>query len=78
MNGEHVETFSPVTVPTTTHADTWVPSTTGTGSTLPRGTNTYRLEDIAYTRSGDKGNNCNIGNHHIYSLPLICYDVLTR
>ncbi|XP_045203626.2 uncharacterized protein LOC123556747 isoform X1 [Mercenaria mercenaria] len=61
MNGEHVETFNPTSVPTTTHADTWSPSSGDTGSALPRGTNTYRLEDLAYTRSGDKGNNCNIG-----------------
>jgi len=29
---------------------------------LHHGTHIYRLEDMAYTRSGDKGNNCNIGN----------------
>lgn len=28
---------------------------------LPHGTHSYRLEDLAYTRSGDKGNTCNIG-----------------
>lgn len=28
---------------------------------LPLGKHTYRLEDLAYTRSGDKGNTCNIG-----------------
>lgn len=28
---------------------------------LPSGNFSYRLEDLAFTRSGDKGNNCNIG-----------------
>lgn len=28
---------------------------------LPSGPHTYRLEDLAYTRSGDKGNSVNIG-----------------
>jgi len=28
---------------------------------LPRGPCTYKLEDLAFTRSGDKGNSCNIG-----------------
>eukprot|EP00092_Neocalanus_flemingeri_P016270 GFUD01017615.1.p1 GENE.GFUD01017615.1~~GFUD01017615.1.p1 ORF type:complete len:624 (+),score=164.39 GFUD01017615.1:135-2006(+) len=28
---------------------------------LLRGTNSIRLEDLAFTRSGDKGNSCNIG-----------------
>ncbi len=28
---------------------------------LPTGNCSYRLEELAYARSGDKGNNCNIG-----------------
>ena len=28
---------------------------------LKTGSRTYRLEDLAYTRSGDKGNNSNVG-----------------
>ena len=28
---------------------------------LETGTKTYKLEDLAYARSGDKGNSCNIG-----------------
>lgn len=62
MNGEHIETYQPGTVPTMEH------ETSGSTASsqehcreLPRGTYTYRLEDLAYTRSGDKGNNCNIG-----------------
>ena len=26
---------------------------------------TYRLEELAYLRSGDKGNSCNIGERHV-------------
>ncbi|KAM8970633.1 uncharacterized protein ACOB8E_004674 [Sarcophilus harrisii] len=36
---------------------------------LPHGSLTYRLEDLAYTRSGDKGNSANIGvvaRHPLY------------
>ncbi|XP_019377225.1 PREDICTED: uncharacterized protein LOC109300836 [Gavialis gangeticus] len=36
---------------------------------LPSGPHTYRLEDLAYTRSGDKGNSANIGviaRHPLY------------
>ena len=28
---------------------------------LESGTKTYKLEDLAFARSGDKGNSCNIG-----------------
>jgi len=40
---------------------------------LASGSNTYRLEDLAYTRSGDKGNSCNIGviARHPAFLPYI-------
>lgn len=31
--------------------------------TLPDGNFTFRLEELAYTRSGDKGNTANIGKH---------------
>ena len=32
-----------------------------TSKPLLTGSHTHRLEDLAYTRSGDKGNNSNIG-----------------
>ncbi|GIX88941.1 uncharacterized protein CEXT_18861 [Caerostris extrusa] len=40
---------------------------------LVKGTNTYRLGDLAYTRSGDKGDTCNIGviARHPAFLPYI-------
>ncbi|KAM9827381.1 uncharacterized protein ACB057_017770 [Neosynchiropus ocellatus] len=33
----------------------------GTGMDLPSGKHSYRLEELAYTRSGDKGDSANIG-----------------
>ena len=33
----------------------------GTTFAIEHGQHNYRLQDLAYTRSGDKGNNCNIG-----------------
>ena len=60
MNGEWVETYTPPTVPTDKLGASQRDSV-DTAETLPSGTNTYRLEDLAYTRSGDKGNHANIG-----------------
>ncbi|GBN20842.1 hypothetical protein AVEN_39379-1 [Araneus ventricosus] len=42
-------------------------------SPLIKGTNTYRLGDLAYTRSGDKGDTCNVGviARHPAFLPYI-------
>lgn len=42
-------------------------------SDSPSGTNTYRLEQLALTRSGDKGDSCNIGvvARHPELLPLL-------
>lgn len=47
---------------------------------LPIGGHTYRLEELAYTRSGDKGNSCNIGviaRHPAY-LPYIKHALSTE
>lgn len=63
MNGEHVETYSPPSVQTLDdNTSTASTSTSVRSEDIPGGVHTYRLEDLAYTRSGDKGNNCNIGN----------------
>ena len=59
MNGEHVETFTNPQVPMATNEGSTHSSHKQTEVT--KGSHTYRLEDLAYTRSGDKGNNCNIG-----------------
>ncbi|KAL4230889.1 hypothetical protein ACF0H5_011263 [Mactra antiquata] len=73
MNGDHIETFTPANVETCVHKDTWIPDSKSSTSELMKGTCTYRLEDLAYTRSGDKGNNCNIGvvARHPSFLPYI-------
>ena len=60
MNGEFVEDYKIPSV-TTQAATESKPSTPAKDANLLTGTNTYRLEDLAYTRSGDKGNHCNIG-----------------
>ena len=60
MNGEWVETYTPSPVATAEVSGSWS-SPTDTITELAGGSKTYRLEDLAYTRSGDKGNNANIG-----------------
>jgi hypothetical protein len=34
---------------------------------IERGSNSFRLEELAYARSGDKGNNCNIGEISMFA-----------
>ena len=60
MNGEWVETYTPPPVATAEPSQS-SSSSTDTVTELAGGSKTYRLEDLAYTRSGDKGNNANIG-----------------
>ncbi|XP_053559737.1 uncharacterized protein LOC128650086 [Bombina bombina] len=70
MDGKHIETFSDDysftvndIVSSTRAATDEVPKD------LPSGPYSYRLEELAYTRSGDKGNNANIGvvaRHPLY------------
>jgi len=58
MEGEELTYDTPNTASQSQgNADTPVQEETA----LPEGTNSYRLSDLAYTRSGDKGNKCNIG-----------------
>ncbi|OWF54332.1 hypothetical protein KP79_PYT12295 [Mizuhopecten yessoensis] len=61
MNGDHAETFQPQSVTTATYNTGDTGTETGDSSPLPSGTRTYRLGDLAYTRSGDKGNSANVG-----------------
>lgn len=49
----------PVTTPTESGA---TPTESG-GVEVSRGDHCYRLEDLAYLRSGDKGNSANIGQY---------------
>ncbi|XP_069099053.1 uncharacterized protein [Pleurodeles waltl] len=70
MNGEHIETFQE----DQSFASNAKVSQNGLFEEdelkdLPSGPFTFRLEDLAYTRSGDKGNSANIGviaRHPLY------------
>ncbi|XP_053316264.1 uncharacterized protein LOC128483965 [Spea bombifrons] len=70
MNEKHIEQFvddHSFTVDET--ASSAEPVTIETPNDLPSGPYVYRLEELAYTRSGDKGNNANIGvvaRHPLY------------
>ncbi|KAJ6668721.1 hypothetical protein lerEdw1_012204 [Lerista edwardsae] len=70
MNGHHVETFEEdfsFTSDAIVLPD--VLQTQDELKDLPSGPHAYRLEDLAYTRSGDKGNSANIGviaRHPLY------------
>ncbi|TRY84903.1 hypothetical protein DNTS_002023, partial [Danionella cerebrum] len=65
MNGEHVETYQEITSETSSteefNASLQAEENSPTDTDLPSGPNSYRLEELAYTRSGDKGNSANIG-----------------
>ena len=61
MNGEHMEQYEAPNINTADIADDSPHQIINDVPGLPSGPNSYRLEDLAYTRSGDKGNNCNIG-----------------
>ena len=64
MNGEYVEDYNMKYEGVTPKADPLherrVPKE------LKGGKHSYRLEDLAYARSGDKGNSCNIGEAIFY------------
>ncbi|XP_060073298.1 uncharacterized protein LOC132553104 [Ylistrum balloti] len=61
MNGEYAETFQPQSITTATYNTGSAEPETAESSPLPGGNCTYRLSDLAYTRSGDKGNSANVG-----------------
>ncbi|XP_074947085.1 uncharacterized protein LOC142056347 [Phalacrocorax aristotelis] len=70
LNGQHVETFEEDLTFTSDEAVSFDPPKISSElKDLPSGPHTYRLEDLAYTRSGDKGNSANIGviaRHPLY------------
>ncbi|XP_015716438.1 uncharacterized protein LOC107313042 isoform X2 [Coturnix japonica] len=70
LNGQYVETFEEDLTFTSDEAVSFDPSKINSElKDLPTGHHTYRLEDLAYTRSGDKGNSANIGviaRHPLY------------
>ena len=61
MNGEHVEEYKEPSVEYPAPNTSASLSSNEDTTNLQSGTHTYRLEDLAYTRSGDKGNSVNIG-----------------
>nr|XP_023961995.1 uncharacterized protein LOC101931777 isoform X2 [Chrysemys picta bellii] len=70
LNGQHVETFQEdLTFTSDAVVSFDSPKTDDELKDLPCGPHTYCLEDLAYTRSGDKGNSANIGviaRHPLY------------
>ncbi|KAM4709085.1 uncharacterized protein O3C94_018230 isoform 1-T3 [Discoglossus pictus] len=72
MNGKHIETFVDDYSFTVEESDLSNETTTDKvdiPADLPSGPYSYRLEELAYTRSGDKGNDANIGvvaRHPLY------------
>nr|XP_056711029.1 uncharacterized protein LOC130482339 [Euleptes europaea] len=70
MNGQHVETFEEdLSFTSDAPVSPDVLQTQEDLKDLPSGPHAYRLEDLAYTRSGDKGNSANIGviaRHPLY------------
>ncbi|XP_062866618.1 uncharacterized protein LOC134329321 [Trichomycterus rosablanca] len=71
LGGELVETYRETDSSTTDgHTSSYLPEEISYISTdLPSGPHSYRLEDLAYTRSGDKGDCANIGviaRHPLY------------
>lgn len=63
MNGEHVEQYQFPDIPMSEYMTQNVtPPSRVVETPLPGGDYSFRLEELAYTRSGDKGNSANIGN----------------
>uniref|UniRef100_A0A8C9UF61 Acyclic terpene utilisation N-terminal domain-containing protein n=1 Tax=Serinus canaria TaxID=9135 RepID=A0A8C9UF61_SERCA len=61
LNGQHVEIFEEDLTFTSDEVVSFdLPKISSELKDLPSGPHTYRLEDLAYTRSGDKGNSANI------------------
>ncbi|RLW08866.1 hypothetical protein DV515_00002660 [Chloebia gouldiae] len=70
LNGQHVEIFEEDLTFTSDEVVSFdLPKISSELKDLPSGPHTYRLEELAYTRSGDKGNSANIGviaRHPLY------------
>ncbi|XP_061188925.1 uncharacterized protein LOC133197098 [Saccostrea echinata] len=62
LNGEHVEQYQFPDIPMSEYMTQNVtPPSKTVEESLPKGDYSFRLEELAYTRSGDKGNSANIG-----------------
>eukprot|EP00079_Xenopus_tropicalis_P009473 XP_002933534.2 PREDICTED: uncharacterized protein LOC100485159 isoform X2 [Xenopus tropicalis] len=69
MNEKHIERFVDDYTFTTDESFDSTPAAAEVPKDLPSGPYTYRLAELAFTRSGDKGNNANIGviaRHPLY------------
>lgn len=68
MNGEHVEQYQFPDIPMSEYMTQNVtPPSRVVETPLPGGDYSFRLEELAYTRSGDKGNSANVGTTtHLY------------
>lgn len=68
IDGELVETLSEAEPDTPEQAEAPPTSEEDAPDTdLPSGPHTYRLQDLAYTRSGDKGDTANIGEDGLFT-----------
>lgn len=62
MNDQLVETYVAASVPTAEYPHKTITQASNTqNEAIDEGSFTFRVEDLAYTRSGDKGNTANIG-----------------
>lgn len=68
INGEHVEQYQFPDIPMSEYMTQNVtPPSRVVETPLPGGDYSFRLEELAYTRSGDKGNSANVGTTtHLY------------
>ena len=69
INGEHVEEYKQIDVSKESIINSKGSYAKLGSKNLPSGSHTFRLEDLAYTRSGDKGNSLNIG-YFLYSFRM--------
>ena len=61
MNGDHIGDYNPDVSSTSSSSDSDDDVTASDKGKVAKGKHSYRLEELAYTRSGDKGNHCNVG-----------------
>ena len=59
MNGDHIGDYNPDVSSTSSSSDD--DDEVEASGKVAKGKHSYRLEELAYTRSGDKGNHCNVG-----------------
>ena len=77
MNGEFVEHYNAPSPASTTPSSGKSKKPPEMNEEVLTGSHSFRLEDLAYTRSGDKGNNVNVGEIHVskYCTPAFLISV---